>query len=776
MSLAIALLIGVYLQFEFSFDQGEKTGNSYRLLTTFKYPNSPETTTAMSSLMMGPYLQREFPEIEDFLRVVRDQENILCRAGEKEFTIGKVLQVDTSFFHFFNHEVLLGNPETLFQHPGNIVLTNRVANTFFGDENPINKTIEHTYTLPNGMDTTNYYTVSGVLKNLPVNSHLQYEALIFLDDRLFESWSENQKWHGVMANTYFHISPGIVDVKQVVNKFAFALEKEMPNSEMIGLDLQPFHDIHTGSTDLAYDNNNYLSTNSQYLTILGLIALFILIIGAINFGNLSTVLALKRSQEIGVRKTLGATRTNVTRQFIWESLLMTFFAGLLAVAWAEICRKPFISLLGRNIDIQIFSWFNLSGFVIFLILIGLLAGIYPAVKAAKSSTSEVFQNARNSVSFKRPFIQSLVVLQFVLSGILIIGSIICYQQISFIKNKDLGFQYDQVVEMEIGGDNWMKSSAFKREIAQIPGVRLVSGSDNSIGTINTQNGVMVRNEETRQWENYPMSIIRADHLFFDLFGMQFQSGRAPTAKGADSELEYVVNETFVKKVGWTGDPLGQEIIRAGLPEDRTGRVVGVIKDIHHNTLRHSIEPICIQASDISSVISVKIDGSRISGILSSIQQVWADQIKNRPFDYRFMDEHFAEVYASESRLGKALLIATIVSIIIASLGLLALSAFVISQRTREIGIRKVLGASVISVVGLLSRDFLRLVLIAFVLAAPVAWLLLHKWLQDFAYHVDIHWGVFLLAAMLAVLTAFATISIQSIRTALSNPVESLRNN
>lgn len=775
-SIAVGLLIAVYLQFEFNFDHPNTRGNStYRLLTTFKYPNSPETTTAMSSIMMGPYLKHHCVEVDNFLRILSVDNNLLCRYEEKEFTIGKILQVDSSFFDFFDHHLVAGNRDLLFDHPDKIILSNTLAESFFGSENPLNKTISHTYTLPSGTDTTVYFQVSGVLDELPANSHLQYDALTQIDSRLFDGWDDGQKWHGVMANTYFQLSPGVKDMAQVEGRFASALEKEMPNSEMIGLSLQSLGDIHTGSSGIAYDFNNFHKVNRKYLMILGMVAFFILIIGSVNFANLSTVLSLKRSQEVGVRKTLGATRSNVIWQFLRESLLLTVIAGSIALIWVEIFKAPFLSLLGRDFHIPL-SPSILLFFFCLLTIVGLVSGIYPAYRASHSSASDVFQHSRSSVSHKKPFVRYLVILQFVLSGILIIGSLISYQQLSYLKNKDLGFQYEQVMEMEIGGENWMRSESFKRELAKIPGIHAVSGSDNSLGTIDSQNGVMVRNQETGKWENYPMSIIRADPDYFDLFEMQMIQGRAPTPQGAKEEMEYVVNEAFVRKVGWTQDPVGQEIIRAGLPMDRTGKVVGVIKDVHHNTLRHAIEPICIQASGISSIIAVKFEPAQIDAVLGAIRHLWSGQIKDRPFDYRFMDEHFAQVYASENRLGRALFLATILSILIASLGLLALSAFIIGQRTREIGIRKVLGASVVSVVGLLTGDFLRLVLIALIIASPIAWFLMEKWLQDFAYHIEINWIVFMLAALVAILIAFLTVSIQGLRVAYTNPVESLRNN
>jgi putative ABC transport system permease protein len=601
---------------------------------------------------------------------------------------------------------------------------------------------------------------------------LQFDALFPLDVGQFDRWNPNSRWHGVVAATYFKCHPSVHNGAALVPVFTELLKKEMPNSEMVALSMQPFADIHLGSMHLQ-DENNYLRSNRAYVGVLGLVALFILLISSINFANLSTVLALKRGREVGVRRSLGASRGDIVGNFLSESFMMAVMAGALGLLWAALVRKPFLSLLGRDVDLP-FPMEVLLGFAAVVVLLGLLSGIYPAIQAARHGVAQTFQQHRTAVSLKRPFIQNLVVLQFALSGILILGSLICYQQLSFLKNKDLGFSYAQVVELDIGNGNWMHATALKTELAAIPGVEEVSSSDQSLGTIDRQNGLMVRNPETRQWENHPMSIIRADHNYFSLYGMQFVAGRAPTYEGALNESEYIVNEAFVKKMGWKDDPIGKEIMRAAYGQSTPGRVVGVIRDVHHNTLRHAISPICMQASQVSSVISMRVGAANMQAVLNQSRAVWVQHVKDRPFDYTFMDEHFAQIYDSENRLAQSLLFATLLAICIACLGLLALSAFVIGQRTKEIGIRKVMGASVAGITGLLAKDFLKLVVIALVIASPVAYYFMDKWLSDFAYRIDIQAWMFVAAGAAAVLIAFLTVGFQSVRAALTNPVKSLR--
>lgn len=774
-SIAASTLIILFLQFEYSFDMANANQeNIYRLNTTFKYPNSPQNPTAMASPKMGPYLQRESSDVESYLRIMYDNENFLCQANGRKTTIQKNLQVDSTFFSFFDFQLLHGDVKTAFDKLENILITRSVSEELFGLENPVGENLNYTYALSSGKDTTIQYVIAAVFDHLPKNSHLQFESLTPIDGRQFEGIDAGNLWHGVSTNTYLQLRPSSKDAQHIAASFPTFLEKEMPGHDMIGLDLQPLKSIHLDSSTLAYDNNNFQKSNRKYLQILGLIAIFILLISSINFANLSTVLGMRRVREIGVRKSLGANRSNVLFQFLGEAMLMSMLGGGLAMLWIFILREPFLTLLGREMELS-FSFSAIGIYIFGIVLLGLLAGLFPAIQAARFSAVEAFQRLGTAVSVKRPFIQRLVVLQFALSGMLIIGSMICYQQLDFLQNKELGFQYDQVIELGLGNGNWMKSKALKRELESIPGVIGVSGSNARLGIVDGQNGVAVRNDSTKAWENFPMTITRVEPNYFDFYQMEFAEGRAPTLEGASTEKEYVVNESFLRRVGWEGSAIGKDIVRSTLGIEGAGRVVGVIKDIHHNTLHNPISAICFQASETTSILAVKISPSNLKTVLPKIEQKWNAQIKDRPFGYDFMDAHFATLYDNEQRLGQILLIATLLSILIACLGLLALSAFIIQQRTKEIGIRKVLGASASGIVALLSKDFLKLVFIALIIATPFAWYVMDNWLQDFAYRIEIQWWVFALAGIASIVITFITVSSQSLKAALTNPVDSLRN-
>jgi len=463
-SIAASTLIILFLQFEYSFDTSNAAQKDiYRLTTTFKYPNSPENPTAMASPKMGPYLQRESSEVESYLRIMYDKENFLCQANGRKTTIGKTLEVDSTFFSFFNFKLLHGDEKTAFDKLENILITRSVSEELFGSENPVGKNLDYTFALSTGKDTTVQYIISAVFDHLPKNSHLQFESITPLDGRQFEGMDAGNLWHGVSTNTYLKLRSSSKDAQLVAATFPSFLEKEMQGYDMIGLDLQPLKSIHLDSGTLVYDNNNFQKSNRKHLQILGLIAVFILLISSINFANLSTVLGMRRVREIGVRKSLGANRSNVLFQFLGEAMLMSMIGGGLAMLWILLLRQPFVTLLGRDVELNI-SLSMLGVYVFAIVLLGVLAGLFPAIQAARFSAVEAFQRLGTSVSVKRPFIQRLVVLQFVLSGMLIIGSMICYQQLNFLQNKELGFQYDQVVELELGLGNEMKSKNIEKGI------------------------------------------------------------------------------------------------------------------------------------------------------------------------------------------------------------------------------------------------------------------------------------------------------------------------
>lgn len=769
--LTVCGFIALFLQHESHFDRFHPNAERiYRLNTTFKYPNSPERPTAMASIMMGPFLQRESGAVEDYLRIVSGSEDFLVRANNNQTTIKKSMLADPAFFSFFNFPLRYGNPEEALKEPGGIVISRAVSERLFGQEHPIGKIIDFSYTIVPGRDTTERYPITGVFETLPLHSHLQFDAVFPLDEKAYQ-WDVNNSWHSIVTNTYLRLRPG--KTEKSAADFEKLLPKEMPNSQMIGLSLQPLLEVHLGSMKLEYDLNNFQRSDRKYVYVLGFVAVFILLIGSINFTNLYSVLANRRMKEVAVRKSIGASKGDVIRQFLGESLLLASLAGVAAIGAIGLLKDPFRELMGRALDLETHPSF-VAGMMGLAALAGVVGGLIPALRLSNFSAARAFQQNATASSTRQPFISSLVVLQFSLSVVLIIGMVVCYRQLWFLRNKDLGFHTSQVVKMDLGPGNLLKYPTLKEDLLKIPGVEAVSGSSHELGDIQSMMGLLVQNPETRAWENFPMNLIFADRNFFELHEMSFVHGRAPSLKGAETGREYVVNESFVKKMGWKDNAVGQGIMRAGLPKSEIGKVVGVVKDFHQSSLRSAIEPICIQAAQVNQILEVKLAVSDLSEVLPKLGSVWSHHIIDRPFDYEFLDDHFAALYAAEAQLGRSLLVATLLAIAIACLGLLGLSAFIIQQRTKEVGIRKVLGATVAGIMGLLAKDFLKLVVVSILIASPVAYWLMNQWLSDFAYRIEMQLWMFALAGAGALALAFLTVSFLSVKAALANPVESLR--
>jgi len=777
LGLAVCGFIGLFVQHEYRFDRFHAQADQIcRLNTTFKYPNSPERPTAMASIMMGPFLQRESGAVEDYVRVLGDEESFLVHTQTKKVAIQKSIRADANFFSFFSFPLRYGEPESALQAPGSIVISQNLSEQLFGSDNPVGKTIEYTYPLEPGRDTTEHFSVGAVFEALPLYAHLQFDAVFPLDARPYEQWDVNNRWHSIVTNTYLRLRAGrTLDLPQTAAAFEKLLPKEMPSANMIGLDLQALADIHLGSMKLEYDLNNFQRSDRKYVYVLSMVALFILLIGSINFTNLYSVLAGRRMKEVAVRKSIGASRGDIIRQFLTESLLLTSLAALAAIGTVWLLEQPFYELMGRQMNLEINLGFVGSIFGL-ATLAGLAGGLSPALRMSRFSAARAFQQNNTATSAKQPFVRSLVVLQFSLSIALIIGMVVCYRQLWFMRHKDLGYQTSQIVKIDIGSGNILQYGTFREALLKIPGVSDVTGSSAELGDIQSMMGLMVQQAETRAWENFPMNILFADRNFFELHGMHFVQGGAPSPEGTATGREYVVNESFLKKTGWTGgDPIGSGIMLASLPESEVGRIVGVVKDFHQSSLRTAIEPICIQASSANQILSVKLGVANLSETLERISAVWSQHFVDLPFEYEFLDDHFAALYAAEEQLGNSLLIATLLAIMIACMGLLGLSAFIIQQRTKEIGIRKVLGATVAGITALLAKDFLKLVIISILLASPPAYWLMSQWLDGFAYRIEIQWWMFALAGLGAVVIAFLTISFQSIRAALADPVKSLRN-
>lgn len=758
---------------ELSYDRfHSKIDRLYRLTTEFRYPGIAPSTLALSAAPMAPHIQRQFNNVEAFARLRAIEANIVYRSGNQEVVLNNALEVDTSFFQLFDFQLMAGNAKTALKNPASIVLTEKIANQLFAKDNPMGKIITRTYALNADRDTTVSYLVTGVLKNIPQYSHLQFDALFNVNEG-FTLDLGGQEWHSVVANTYFLTKSPIQDITAFENNIAASLANVMAGSKYVKIHIQPFQDIHLMSTTVNSDENNFQKFDKRYIRIFSLIALIVLAIAGVNFTNLATVIAHKRAKEIGIRKTLGANRRSVIIQFLGESLLLSFLAALMSLLFIDLILPYLQQFMNREIAATVFKnvpfLLTISGVVV---VMGVTAGLYPAFYLSSFQPLAAMKKLQIGSKPRHWLVHTLVVAQFITATILIVGTLVIIQQLNFLKNQDKGFSINQILSINSGYNNWSKYHALKNEWRNVAGVQDVTAARDVLGGEALQTGIIFDDKDGIQ-QNIAVSVMLTDDNYLSFYDMKLVAGNKFSEGAARRSNEYIINETLAKQIGWE-KPVGQPI-RLGW-EQEMGTIVGVVKDFNFNTLHHKITPLCIHAAEGNNQgISIKVNTDHLAPTLASLEKIWKQHIQDIPFDYQFLDEHFAKLYESETRIGRLMSTAAALAVFIACMGLFGIAAFTTEQRTKEIGIRKVLGASVGSIVELLSRDFMKLVFIAILIASPIAWWAMQQWLEGFAYRIEIKWWLFVLAGITAIIIALATVSFQAIRAAVANPVESLKN-
>ncbi len=781
---AVCILICLLVINEQQFDrQHEKYSRIYRVNTTSRYEGAAESTGAYSSFPMGPFLASVFEkEVENYVRLCPIDQNFVLKYKDQPTTISQVFAVDSSFFQVFDFPFLAGSAKTALNAPNEVVLSKATAERIFGHTDVLGKELVKTYANPynQNADTSETYVVSGVLQAIPEQSHLQFDML-FHHKKLpyWTIWSPNMQdnWHAQAAITYVTLRSEKTNAASIEKRIPAALKGRMSQSESIALSLQPLSGIHTQSGHMQDGGaSNYAPFDEQYLYIFGIIGLFILFIACINYANLSTIIAGKRGQEIAVRKAIGASRGSIIQQFLSESVMMSCLALVLALSLVFLLR-PFLSrveyptqavkyLLNPNLGL---------GIVAVMITLGILAGSYPAFVVSRFLPVKILRSGSTSFSLKRNFlIPALVVGQFTAAIVLVIGAVMTSRQLNYVLKSDMGYATEQVLVSDLGMTNIFKSGPLKAELEKIPGIQAVTLSDQTFGNGLIQNGIDFIAKKGGQAEHLAIPRMAADEDFAQFYQMKLVAGRNLSPESPSKGNEYLVNESLVKKMGMTPEQAIGQPIKFSEMQD-FGRIVGVLKDFHYQSLRYQIEPMCLRASNWTTSVNIKVEANQVSTVLGAIGKKWQNIIPDKPFDYQFMDDRFAQVYAAEERLSRLSRWGSGLAIFIACLGLFGLAAYAVERRTKEIGIRKVLGASVASVVALLARQFVVLVIVATVLAAPIAWYFLDNWLQNFNYHVSIPWWIFPTCGLGALALAYVTVGVHSVKAALANPVRALKN-
>lgn len=778
--LACFILIALYVADELSYDRhNEKAGRIYRVNSDIRFGGN-ELHLAVNSDPMGPTLKKDFPEVEDYVRIYASNGHRMVKKGTEYIREDAVGHADSTLFNVFTLPVLHGDAATALNEPNTVVLTESTAKKYFGTTDVVGKNIE---TDENG---STLYKVTAVIKDIPRASHFRFDFLFSMDNVYYE-------WGNFLSHnfhTYVLLKPGTdykaldKKLKTVVDRYVVPQAKQVMNigsmeefeksGNKLLYSLMPLTDIH-----LRSDRFPELSVNGdvQYVYIFSAVALFVLLLACINFMNLSTARSANRAKEVGIRKVLGSEKRLLVRQFLSESVLTTFFALLIALALVALSLNYFNGLAGKELSFgTLFQPQCVLFLLLLLLVVGFVAGGYPAFFLASFKPIAVLKGKLNA-GFKRSTLRSsLVVFQFATSIVLIVGTIVVYRQLGYIQAKKIGFNKDQVLVINGTGALRNNNAAFKNEIAKLPGVKATSyagylpvqGSSRNDNSFSTE---AVMDAKT----GFNMQSWTVDYDYLNVMGMELKAGRNFSRDFGTDSAALLINETTAQLMG--GNPVGKKLYANF--DDNSGNlkpyeVIGVVKNFHYESLRQTVGPLCMRLGNADWVMAAKVSTADVSGLLARMEQKWKSMAPGMPFNYQFLDEAFNNMYRAESRTGKLGLSFAVIAILIACLGLFGLATYTAEQRIKEIGIRKVLGASVPDLVALLSKDFLRLVLVASVVALPLAWWAMNKWLQDFAFRTEISWWVLALAAFVSVLIALFTISFQSIKAATANPVKNLR--
>jgi len=774
--MACCILILLYVFDELSYDRFHKNSDRiYRVAITGNLGGN-DFTAAVSAPPLRNTLMNDYPEVVSATRVKNFGFPVL-RYGDKVFSEERFFWVDSTFFDVFTVEFVKGNPKTALNLPESVVLTERMARKYFGNEDPIGKLINS--------DNRRDYKITGVVKEFPRNSHFHFDFLASLSSYAFvdqQGWLNNDQYTYFLLQDDYPVERFEEKLHKIVETYAWPVVERFLNVPAEELKksgaryeyfLQPLTDIHLYSNlDAEVEPNGDIT----YVYIFSLIAAGILLIACINFTNLSTARSANRVKEVGVRKTLGSSRQQLIKQFLTESILMSFIAVVISLIIIEIALPFFGDLVDKQLSFGLFTnIYSVPLIIVFILLVGTLAGGYPAFYLSSFNPVKVLKKETGH-SGKNPWLRnSLVVVQFAVSITLFIGTVIVYNQLDYISNKKLGFNKEQIVVVKKTDDIGRHMESFRNDLKSVPGVINASNSINIFGESigNTPYKLYGTND------NHLMNIMLADHNFASVYGIEMAKGRFYSEEYRSDTLSIVMNETAAREFGILDDPIGKQIVHAHEEgeDPPVYNLVGVMKDFHYQSLHRRIEPVIIRlfnANGFGRNVSVKVSPDNIDGKLEEIKNIWHKYAGNQAFEYVFFDEEFAKLYAAEKRTSTIVTIFSVLAILIACLGLLGLAAFTTEQRTKEVGIRKILGASVPGIVILLLKDFAKCVLISNLIAWPIAYFALKRWLEDFAYRIDIEIWVFVIASLAAILIAIFTVSYQSIKAAVANPVKSLR--
>jgi putative ABC transport system permease protein len=778
-SLAACVLIALYIKDELSYDRSNPNAERIYRVVGYYDDNGNQTKWASFPAPLAGVIKANYPEVETVGRLMPN--NVFTGAGSNEVrSSNQVVNTYEDGFTYGDQQLLdvlglsmvYGNKTDALKEPLSMLITKKKADKYFPGQNAIGKIMY----LNN--DKSKPYRVTGVIPDFPATSHLKYDFILTLSGVNFGS-GEQTDWGSNNYTDYVLVRPG-ANITQLEKKMTTDItrnyylpsmlrsgdkdaEKEL---KKLSLHLQPVGDINLYSSDIQ---DNLSHGDIRFIWLFGAVASFILIIACINFINLSTAKATNRAKEVGIRKVVGSKRSGLITQFLTESLFLSLLSFIIALVIAGLLLPYFNTLASKSLNIPWAEWRLIPALFIAAMIVGLLAGLYPSFYLSAFNPIQVLKGNISTGSKGAGLRNGLVVFQFTTSIILIISTVIIYSQMQYMLNRKAGFDKDQIVMIQ--GSNVLGNNvkSFKNELSKQASVKSVSISDYLPVAGTKRNGNSFWKEGKMKEESGIIAQLwQVDDTYLNTLGMKLLEGRSFSEEIPGDTQSVILNESMVKQLGLKS-PVGKRITNGGI-----FTVIGVVQDFNFESMRDHIQPLALQYGLSPSIVSVKVKTADMKNTLQSITDIWKSFAPDQSMRYTFLDERFANMYADVQRMSRIFTSFAILAIMIACLGLFALSAFMAEQRSKEIGIRKVLGAGVSRITTLLSVDFIKPVLIAMVIASPIAWWAMHQWLQDFAYRISIQWWVFVLAGLGAVLIALLTISFQSIKAAVANPVDSLK--
>jgi putative ABC transport system permease protein len=782
-ALTVSLLTGLMIFHERSFDNFHTEGAQiFRVVTHFEEPSSGSSEDmAQPAVVLPSIAKAELGELGQWADVSILDKTVVRISPERFFEEKDLLFADTAFFDIFNFDTKDNKPRSVFAQPNKILLTETTAAKYFPKENAIGRLL----TIEDGQSPSKEFEIVGIVADAPANSHLPFTMLISANSRKPDP---NANWGWFLGGQYLYLKTNPKISPDQVGERLTSMANERKGKDdpsRYTYRLQPLADIHS---NMAYAGGNAAYTvDFEQFYWLGAVALFLLLIAAVNYVNLTTAIALRKSREVGVRKTLGASRWDLARRFWFETLFLVVAAMLAAAIAAHELLPTLNHFLGRN---MVANWFSteILGFMAGLcVLTTLAAGFYPAFVMAGFSPVQAFRGKRSakgtatSLALRR----GLIIFQFIVAQVFIVAVIVAATQMHFIRSKPLGFRTDGVLNLRLSDAKPEQISAFRTELARIPGVLSTS---HCIGAPTSHSGFTTRFNLPERFEQQKKELVVkvADPQYLETYGLGLRAGRflteADMAQAAESVPEKdrkyvcVLNETACKNLGFASPEaaLGKTV-KTGT-NNMVPTIVGVVADFHTRSLRESMQSVAILPfNNFKFALGIRLEPAAANAVtLSKIEATWKTIFPADLFTAAFFDDFLATLYRSESRLFSMFKTIALLALLINALGLIGLTVFVVEAKTKEIGIRKVLGASIAGITGLLAKDFLKLVFVAIVIASPIAWYFMQRWLSDFAYRIDIQWWMFAAAGAAAVLIAFLTVGSQSVKAALANPVKSLR--